>query len=261
MPAIKRGFSSMGRFDTEEHFDRAHTAGFDFVEVGLQYYDRSSLWENTDELRSLAVANDLELIAHLPFGGESFLLASIDEQLRTDAIDNYRAWLQLAGRLDARKAVLHLDSGDTPHLLEQGRMDILADVVETLDAGASDHDVELCVENMSSGPPRPEDLIELAATTDVSLTYDTGHGRLNDHSDEEMVSYVREHAPAISHFHLNETREGRGDEHLPIGAGTIDFPGIVQALPDDWSGTMTMEIDTTDFEYITFSLEKLDAIL
>jgi len=64
----------------------------------------------------------------------------------------------------------------------------------------------------------------------------------------------------LSHVHLNDTR-GPTDEHLPFGAGTVGFGSIFGALPDDWEGTATLEINTRDYDYIEISVHKLDELL
>jgi sugar phosphate isomerase/epimerase len=92
------------------------------------------------------------------------------------------------------------------------------------------------------------------------MTLDTGHARVSGLDSAEIASFVGEHADRISHFHLNDTR-GPSDEHLPFGAGTIDFEVIFDALPDDWEGTMSLEVFTLDFDYIGASKERLDALL
>ncbi|WP_254535992.1 sugar phosphate isomerase/epimerase family protein [Halomarina litorea] len=74
-----------------------------------------------------------------------------------------------------------------------------------------------------------------------------------------MANFAAAHGERISHFHLNDTRRAR-DEHLPFGSGTIDFAAIFDAL-GDWTGTLSLEVFTLDFEYVATSKERLDALL
>ena len=48
------------------------------------------------------------------------------------------------------------------------------------------------------------------------------------------------------------------DHHLPIGAGTIGFPKIIKALKKTgYNDTVTLEVFSSDRDYLTMSREKL----
>ena len=51
------------------------------------------------------------------------------------------------------------------------------------------------------------------------------------------------------------------DEHVPFGSGTIDFHAIFDTLPDDWDGTLSLEVFTLDYGYIETSKTYLDELL
>jgi sugar phosphate isomerase/epimerase len=52
------------------------------------------------------------------------------------------------------------------------------------------------------------------------------------------------------------------DEHLPFGSGTIDFDRIFDSLRDaDWTGTLSLEVFTLDYDYVATSLDRLDRAL
>ena len=64
----------------------------------------------------------------------------------------------------------------------------------------------------------------------------------------------------VSHVHLSDNRGG-GDEHLPVGLGTIDFEATLAPLLDSaWEGTMTHEVGTTELAYIETSKQRFDSI-
>jgi len=257
MPTLRTGYTSLAAAGYETDLDRGHEYGFDFVELTMNDYDRSLMADEAAAFRRIAAANDLDLVVHLPFGGDDLAVGSGDAATREASVAELQACLRAAGAVDAEKAVLHVESsGDATHLIDDGRLEPLVEAFEALDAVASECGVELCVENMLRRPPRLEDLAALLERTALSLTVDTGHARCNGRDDAETAAFVADHADAVSHFHLNDTR-GPEDEHLPFGAGTVDFERILGALPADWTGTLTLEITTPSYDYIEFSRRKL----
>ena len=259
MSTFHTGFSSLGADGYETELDRGGEYGFDFVELTMNDYPAAELDANADRIRSLAREHGLDLIVHLPHGGRDAMIGSTDDRVREKSIQQFAAAIEAAGSIGAGKAVLHADSSDELLLAEAGRFDELYTAVEELAEVANENDVELCVENMLGRKRRrlsPRDVVRVAERTGASMTFDTGHARTMGYDDEAAASFLREHADVVSHFHLNDTR-GPSDEHLPFGAGTIDFETILGSLPADWEGTLTMEISTPSYDYVEFSHRKL----
>jgi sugar phosphate isomerase/epimerase len=137
----------------------------------------------------------------------------------------------------------------------------MTDAVAQLNAVAADHGVEICAENMFGAYATIDELEHVLADTDASLTVDTGHARIEGYSATEMADFLAAHSGRVSHIHCNDTR-GQSDEHLPIGAGTIDFETVLAPLVErDWDGTVSVEVLTRNFEYIEHSIDQLDATL
>lgn len=260
MNDVRRGFSSLGRYPLEVALERGGEYGFDFVELTMNDYGAEQLTSDADAIRELAAEHGLDLLVHLPHGSDDDMVGSSDESVREESVAKMEASIRAAGAVGAEKAVIHVDTNDALHLLESGDIDELVGTVADLDAFARDHGVELCVENMLGRRPTPRDLAPFAERAGVALTVDTGHARSVGYDDGDIASFVGAHAGSVSHFHLNDTR-GTADEHLPFGAGAVDFERIFAALPGGWSGTLTLEITTPEYGYIEFSLEQLDALL
>ena len=61
----------------------------------------------------------------------------------------------------------------------------------------------------------------------------------------------------LRHVHLHDNR-GTGDDHLPLGAGTLDLTGCIRALKaSGYDDTITLEVFTPDTQLVRFSAEKL----
>ncbi len=129
-----------------------------------------------------------------------------------------------------------------------------------LDGHAADRGVELVAENIPRGRFDTNRIAELLERTDVSMCLDTGHARVDGRDDGGIAALVADHADRISHLHLNDVR-GADDEHLPIGAGFVDFERVFRAFPADWAGTLSAEVFTLDGAYLGHSIERVREVL
>jgi len=260
MRSIQRGFSALGKERFDIPIKRAGEYGFDFVELTMNDYDPAVLYDNAEDIKKQAESQEVDIIVHLPHGDANHMIGSSDERVRDNSIAQMKNSIEVAGEINAKKAVLHTDSADAPLLIENEDMTTLAAVLSELDDYGAECDVEICAENMRARRPTLDDFAEIANLTDISITVDTGHARTSGYNDKQIGEFLRSNGHIISHIHLNDTR-GSVDEHLPFGSGTVDFKRILASLPDGWSGTATLEVTTFDYDYIEFSLAKLDRLL
>lgn len=251
----RTGFVTQLTMDPVEAVERAAAMEFDFVELMMDgdnertRLDGESVADALDE-------HGLDLLVHLPFALD---VGSPFEHVRAGAVEELRACLALAGGIGAEKAVLHASSDAWDPAWDDAEIrEHVFESVRELDAVGADHGVEVCVENIPGGFVDLSDFESLFAETDASMTFDTGHARIDGYDGRGMANFVGEHADRVSHFHLNDTRVPR-DEHLPFGAGTLDFEVILAALADaGWSGTLSLEVFTLDWEYVATSARRLD---
>lgn len=260
MNAPRTGFVTQLGMDHLKAVEAAASYDFDFVELMMDGRGaRRNLVNRVDDLAAALDAADLGLLVHLPFGGID--LGSPFEHVREGAVRETRAHLDLAADLGAEKAIVHPDSAAWSPAWDASTLrEAAAASLRDLDAHADDRGVELCAENVPRSTVRTHDFPELLRETDVSMTLDTGHARMDGRDSGGIAAFVDRFGERISHFHLNDTRQP-SDEHLPFGAGDIDFDVIFDALSDGWDGTLSLEVYTHDFGYIETSKERLDALL
>lgn len=257
---VRTGFVTQMGMSHETALDAAADYGFDFVELMMDGTgERTQLDARADEIRSSLAARDLDLLVHLPFGGID--LGSPFEHVRQGSVRELAAAIDTAADLDAEKAVVH----PTTNAWSAGwdAADLRANVVDslrTLDDHATDVGVELCAENVPRSIFRTHEFSELLRETDVSVTLDTGHARMDGRDSAGIAAFAERCGNRISHLHLNDTRQAK-DEHLPFGAGDIDFAAIFDALGADWTGTLSLEVFTLDVDYLGVSKRRLDELL
>jgi sugar phosphate isomerase/epimerase len=74
------------------------------------------------------------------------------------------------------------------------------------------------------------------------------------------MDFIRTFPDRIYHVHANDNL-GKNDDHLPIGAGIIDFPEIVKGLKGiGYDETITLEVFSRDRDYLRLSRDKLAAM-
>jgi len=253
------GVSTQDELPLDEQIAFAGDAGFDFVELLLDGSFRpAELTNRTDRIIAQLNEQGLDLVVHLPFPTD---LGSPHRRLRVGAVEAHKGWIDTAVELGAMKGVIHPESMAFEDTWEgetlRGYID--ESVQEVVEYGR-EREFEVCAENIFEKQYTIETIDKLLSVTDVSMTLDTGHARITGHDEAQVAGFVDDHEDRIAHVHVNDNRETT-DEHLPIGAGDIDFETVLGAFSPDWDGTFTLEVSTSSYPYIRQSKTELDAIL
>jgi sugar phosphate isomerase/epimerase len=134
-----------------------------------------------------------------------------------------------AADLGARLLVVHPSrfgmEDETP-------MDVPA--VRRLCAQARDLGVTLALENVPSGLPTLQHALDAVGrdpeATGLGICLDTGHANLSATADAiPPVRFVEALRDVIVQVHVHDNN-GRDDQHLPPGDGTLDWPPLLEAL-------------------------------
>jgi len=118
----------------------------------------------------------------------------------------------------------------------------------------------LCIENMFPqyySLVNAEDFVEVFERfPTLRLTLDTGHGQIENAGRRRTVEFIERFADRIYHVHASDSL-GKADDHLPIGAGVIDYKEIVKALKaSGYNETVTFEVFSRDRDYLKISRDK-----
>lgn len=244
------GFVTQTTMHYTDAFPAAAAMELDYVELMLDgHHERSRL--DPDAVGQAADDADLELSVHLPFALD---LGSPYEHVREGAIRELSAAIETAADFDAEKAVVHASSDAWRPAWNAGTVqDAIVDSLEQLDVVAEEFGVELCVENVPGEWFGLEDFDRLLGETDVSMTFDTGHAYIEGYDAAAQREFLAEHDERVSHVHVNDTRK-QADEHVPVGAGVLDFGRILDPLND---ATLSVEVFTPSYEYVGLSANTL----
>ncbi len=228
----------------------ATATGFDFVEFGLA--EAADIPERIDDARLRAVCDELDLAldVHLPFKQE---VATPVPKINDAIVDYQRQLLSWGGSVGARKAVLHgtvrnpSDTSLRPTFASQ-----LADIVQA----GRDEDIEVVVENVGHqkrGLPLSV-LGDIATEVDAPICFDVGHAYMES-GNEGIKRFLREYGELVSHLHVHDART-RGDTHIPVGAGEIDYDQLSKQL-DSFAGTVAVEVFTDDVDLLTDTARRV----
>lgn len=238
--------------------------GFDYLELAMDppMAHHSVLASIKGPIIQALQANDLGLVCHLP----TFVTtADLTESLRQASKTEMFRSLEVAADLGAKKVVLHpsMASGMGAFVLDTVKayaFDFLSQMV----AAARSLDLTICLENMF---PRnrigvePDDFRELFnAFPSLEMTLDTGHANIHDPRGKRLKALVARFGERIAHLHVSDN-QGKVDDHLAVGQGTVAFAAMVQGLKAvGYDDTVTLEVFDPDRRMLVESRERIKAM-
>lgn len=235
---------------------------FDFLELSMDppYCDSKSLKKQQRVIQESLAQHHLDLVCHLP----TFLsTADLTDGIRQASIDETLDSLEAAAALKPLKVVLHPSymTGMAvffPELARRHAMESLAIIVEKAHALG----LHLCLENMfprTKWLTSPEEFVDiLAGFSTVDLVLDIGHAHIEDARGSKCLRFIEMFAGRIGHLHVSDNF-CKEDQHLPIGAGIIDFSRVVKALKEKgYDDTITLEVFSRNRDYVEMSKKKME---
>ena len=226
----------------------ASPARFDFCELGVG--EPTLVPGDVDPDRLDDALADRDLLVHLPYGQR---LATYAPEVNAGIVDYQRRLLTAAGGLGAEKAVLHATSADRDDV---GFREVAADQLRRVADAGRDAGVEVVVENVGHQHAglQLSVLGEIARETGTAVCFDVGHAYMEGGNDA-IRRFLRRHGDRVSHLHCHDVRR-RGDTHLPVGAGAVDYGIVADELPE-FDGTVALEVFTDDAALLVDSAERV----
>lgn len=239
--------------------------GFDYLELTMDppraHY--SIIRHQLDSIVSALNAYSLDIICHLP----TFVsTADLTDSLREASLQEMFHSLEVAAELGSKKVVLHPGHiGGLGVYVKEAALALAYDSLASIIGRAQTLGLCVCLENMF---PRcrayfqPADFVEiLQEFPDLKLTLDTGHANIGSPGGRRILEFVEKFGHRIGHLHISDNY-GERDDHIPVGAGTIDFLKIVKALKKcGYDDSATLEIFTEDRRLLKKSRDRFDEIL
>jgi sugar phosphate isomerase/epimerase len=228
-----------------DEIPRIAAAGFDFVDLTLE---PPGAWSVVpEEVRALLDEAGLGVVGHTAW---YLPIASPFPAVRAAA----RGVVLAAFDAFAAIGVTHVDVHPDPVTGSYPRADVAAgnaEAVAELAAEAKARGLTLMIENMGESFGAAEELAPLLdADPDVCFLLDVAHAHLTGGTTNELLAAF---GNRLAHVHVSDNL-GVDDLHLPLGAGSIDWPEVVKALREiGYDGTVTLEIHSPELHHLEVS--------
>ena len=216
----------------------------DFIEgLGLEYAElvHQFPYENidTDVLESY----NLKYSIHSPFMDVN--IASLQEKSRLNSMEQLKASIDLANKIDAETVVVH--PGLMPFLarpFEDKVYEIANEGIKELGDYGKDLGVTAAIENMPTFEgmiyQSLEKLDKLLCENEMFMTLDIGHANHVGYSADEM------YFDSIKHIHAHDNF-GDDDSHLALGEGNIDLKHVINTFESkNYDGIYIIEVNDED---------------
>lgn len=234
--------------------------GFDYVELTMDPPEATpqKILAQKRSIKELLNRYKMGIVGHLP----TFVWTSdLYESLRRVSLQENFDALEAGAELGIEKMVLHpgFITGLGKLLLDKAK-GYGMESIEAILKKAGTCGLTLCIENMFpqahflSQPPEFQSVFE--TFPELRLTLDIGHANLGGGKNKSS-EFIQRYGYRIGHVHVNDNF-GKEDNHLPIGAGIIDFEKILKELKEaEYDETITLEVFSRDRDYLKISKEKI----
>jgi sugar phosphate isomerase/epimerase len=234
--------------------------GFNYVELTMDPPEATpqKILSQKRSIRELLNRYGMGIIGHLP----TFVWTSdLYESLRRVSLQENFDALEAGAELGIEKMVLHPGyiTGLGKFLLDKAR-GYGMESIEIILKKATSLGITLCIENMFPQThflSHPHEFQEVFETfPELRLNLDIGHANLGGGKNKSF-EFIQRYGYRIGHVHANDNF-GKEDNHLPIGAGIIDFERILKELKQtQYNETITLEVFSKDKDYLKISQEKI----
>jgi sugar phosphate isomerase/epimerase len=239
--------------------------GFDYLELAMdppQAHYRV-IREKKVELLTALDRHTMHVVCHLP----TFVsTADLTDRLRETSLAEVLDSLETAAELKPLKVVLHPSTvrGLSMFMMEQVK-EYLLKSLDLIVEKADYLGLCLCIENMFPqyySLVNAEDFVEVFERfPTLRLTLDMGHGQIDSGGGNRTIEFIERFADRLYHVHASDNF-GKADDHLPIGAGVIDFQALVKALKaSGYDETVTFEVFSRDRDYLRLSRDKFSEMM
>lgn len=240
--------------DILEEIEWMAEAGMDFIDLTLEPPGAPSWSVDAPAIRAALERRHMGVVGHTAW---YLPMASAIPEVREGAVAELCRCLDRFSEVGAKWMNLHPDR-HTPWHSRDFYIARNLDTIRELMGHASKRGVGLMVENLPgdyNSAPQLADLLD--PVPELGLHLDIGHANLQVpyNTTGEILAA---HGKRLRHVHLHDNKGGHADLHLPLGTGTVDLRGSIQALQKcGYDSTITLEVFTPDRHHLTYSRDLL----
>ncbi|MDD3622224.1 MAG: sugar phosphate isomerase/epimerase [Methanofollis sp.] len=179
----------------------------------------------------------LKVTVHAPYADLN--LASINDPIWQESVRQLCACVEHAADLTDRVTIHPGYLSPAGKLLPEKVWSLQKEALRVLGACGIEHGVKVCLENMINIPEflchDPDELLGITEGIEgVGVTFDLGHA-----NTVRAVDGFLAHIGAADHLHIHDNH-GTSDEHLALGAGTIDWEKVGRVVAQGYRGEIAV---------------------
>lgn len=233
---------------------------FDYVEISMDAPEATpeKIIQQKTTIIDLLKYYNMDIIGHLP----TFVFTTdLYESIRKASLEENLKALDVLSELGVKKAVLHSGyiTGLGKFVIDRVKKYTI-ESIEIILKRSKELDIKICLENLFSqsnflsDPKDFKEIFDLLPETFLAL--DLGHANINPKKNIS-IDFIHSYPKKVIHIHANDNF-GKEDNHLPIGAGVIEFEKIFKELKKiQYDETITLEVFSRDRDYLRISKEKI----
>lgn len=248
---MRLGMMNNPRLDVCQETRWAAAHGFEFLDLTIEGPCADLEHIDFRLLRSILQDTGLGIVGHTaPY----LFFASPVPGLRRAAVEHVARAFEPLASLGVRWVNVHLLAA--PRMF--GRDDFVRWSTDCL-VQLAEQSAAYGLKIMAEHPPDPSvllaDMRKILDTDDrLGFHLDIGHAHV---AGIDLDDLLRSVGLRLAHVHMSDNR-GRLDDHLPMGAGRIDWPTTIRCLKSfGYDDAITLEVFTPDLDYLLLSAAKV----
>jgi sugar phosphate isomerase/epimerase len=234
--------------DLEKEIHWIAGAGFEFIDLAVEP-PRGKL-SHTMRIKKLLEQKNLGVVGHIdPYIPH----AHRHRDIREASFDIIKRSLDQLSRVGAEKVTIHPDY-PTYQISDEELLKLHVESLNRIIPSAESMGLTVMLENFVTPFDWPGTFVNiLESVPNLSVHLDVGHANLCPEGNR-LEEFFEVLADRVIHLHLSDNR-GQDDDHLPLGAGNIDWEWVARILKRyKYDGTVTLEVFTQNREYLVTSL-------
>lgn len=258
---MKFGKLTNPTIDILKEIKTTHDLGLDYVEIGIEGPAETPeiLQKKKKQILKSLKKYKLFVLGHTSYWID---LGTDYEPVRRGWIEECKKIIRLCKELEIKLLNFHAYGVGSYTSDKKGKKIVLNNSIKSLKElveHGKKYNVEIMLENM----PGKSDIIELKdfkyiidRVPDLKVHLDIGHAFIYDEM-RGVEKYVKAFKNKIVHIHMHDNH-GKDDEHLPLGAGSIDWKKVIKLLKKiNYNKTITFEVFSRDLDLLEFSMKKV----
>ena len=238
---IRYGTNTNPALDPFDEISLIAKSGFDFAELSVEepFADHELLMKIRKKMEDLLKRNNIFLYAHAPPWVD---LGNLNEKVKNLWIEESKNILYVCSKIGVKNVNFHafarsryLRNKKTKKLV----MEKTAKSFSMLAKFAEDVGIGITLEN--SWETVQDMNYFLKKVPYMKFNLDVGHAFVKG-GTPLVISYIKKLNKKMTHMHMHDNN-GKFDEHLSIGKGSIDFAKIIREIRRiNYDSTITLEV-------------------